>query len=159
MNADKFYFQAWPVSASTLSMMAISVDRYLTIKNHRPAGQVVRRRNLLNTAVAATWISAAILSGSQLIPKNPWKKCIVLVRLTLVHIIPAVATLISHIGVHAKLTALSLTARAKHGELPLPMPLLRRPTHVIIVAGISKVLIIYFISNLKKKILQNTLLI
>lgn len=42
-----------------------------------------------------------------------------------------------HLGVKAKLTALSLTARAAHGELPLPVPLLRRPAHVIIVAGIA----------------------
>lgn len=120
-------------------MMSISVDRYLTIKNHRPAGQVVRRRNLLNGVVVLTSIAAGVLSGAHLVPKNPLRKIVVLTYLTLAHVTPAVATLASHIGVHAKLTALSLTARAKHGELPLPMPLLRRPTHVIIVAGISKV--------------------
>jgi hypothetical protein len=39
-------------------------------------------------------------------------------------------------GVRRKLCALSLTARAFHGELPLPMPaILRRPTHMIIVTG------------------------
>ncbi|RZC42057.1 galanin receptor type 3 [Asbolus verrucosus] len=132
------FIQAWPVSASTLSMMAISVDRYLTVKNYRPAGQVARRRHLLTTAVAATWISAAILSGTQLISKHPWRKSFLVARVMLVHVMPACAVLVSHLGVHSKLTALSLTARAKHGELPLPMPLLRRPTHVIIVAGISK---------------------
>uniref|UniRef100_A0A1B0CHF6 Uncharacterized protein n=1 Tax=Lutzomyia longipalpis TaxID=7200 RepID=A0A1B0CHF6_LUTLO len=36
-----------------------------------------------------------------------------------------------------KLCALSLTARAAHGELPLPMPILRRPTHMIIVTGMA----------------------
>lgn len=120
-------------------MMAISVDRYLTVKNYRPAGQVVRRRNFLASAVIATWMSAALLSAPNLIPRNPWRKTMTIIVVIVVHIIPACAVLISHIGVHAKLTALSLTARAKHGELPLPMPLLRRPTHVIIVAGISKV--------------------
>lgn len=120
-------------------MMAISVDRYLTVKNYRPAGQVVRRRHLLTSAVVATWMSAALLSTPSLIPKNPWRKTLTIVIVIVVHIVPACAVLISHLGVHAKLTALSLTARAKHGELPLPMPLLRRPTHVIIVAGISKV--------------------
>lgn len=39
-------------------------------------------------------------------------------------------------GVRKKLCALSLSARAAHGELPLPMPtILRRPTHMIIVTG------------------------
>lgn len=43
----------------------------------------------------------------------------------------------NHVRVRKKLCALSLTARAAHGELPLPMPLLRRPTHVIIVTGMA----------------------
>lgn len=117
-------------------MMAISIDRYMTIKNYRPANQVAGRRPLLLSTVAVTWISAAILSSLQLIQRSSWEKTLRLVRIILVHIIPASAVLASHLGVHAKLTALSLTARAKHGELPLPMPLLRRPTHVIIIAGI-----------------------
>jgi hypothetical protein len=121
-------------------MMAVSVDRYLTVKNYRPAGQVARRRYLLTTAVVLTWITAAILSGTQLISKHPWKRSLIVAHVILVYVLPACAVLISHLGVHAKLTALSLTARAKHGELPLPMPLLRRPTHVIIVAGIPKVI-------------------
>lgn len=41
-------------------------------------------------------------------------------------------------GVRRKLCALSLTARAQHGELPLPMPtILRRPTHMILVTGMT----------------------
>lgn len=134
-----FKFKVWPVSASTLSMMAVSVERYLTVRNYQPASRVSRRRHLLVSAVAATWMSAAALSTIQFISKHPWRKSLILVRVVIVHIIPALAVFISHCGVHAKLTALSLTARAKHGELPLPMPLLRRPTHVIIVAGIAKV--------------------
>ncbi|KAK9889869.1 hypothetical protein WA026_008671 [Henosepilachna vigintioctopunctata] len=133
------FVQAWPVSASTLSMMALSIDRYLTVKNYRPAGQVARRRNILTSAVILTWITAAFLSSPQLYTKHPYQRTVDLIRVLLVHVIPACAVLISHLGVHSKLTALSLTARAKHGELPLPMPLLRRPTHVIIVAGIPKV--------------------
>lgn len=128
-------------------MMAISIDRYLTVKNYRPAGQVAGRRYLLTSAVVATWLSAAVLSTTQFIPKYPWKKSLLVARVILVHVMPACAVLVCHLGVHAKLTALSLTARAKHGELPLPMPLLRRPTHVIIVAGLSRVsfLSLYFL--------------
>ncbi|XP_065166075.1 5-hydroxytryptamine receptor 7 isoform X2 [Atheta coriaria] len=131
------FLQAWPVSASTLSMMAISMDRYLTVKNYRPATQVVRRRPLLLSVVAATWLSAAAFSGLQFVQRdNTLRRTFLVMRVVCVHVVPACAVLASHLGVHAKLTALSLTARAKHGELPLPMPLLRRPTHVIIVAGI-----------------------
>lgn len=120
-------------------MMAISVDRYLTVKNYRPANQVVKRRHFLTSAVVATWMSAAILATPSVIPKYPWRKTVTMVIAIIVYIVPALAVMISHVGVHAILTALSLTARAKHGELPLPMPLLRRPTHVIIVAGMTKV--------------------
>lgn len=122
-------------------MMAISVDRYFTVKNYRPIGQVATRRQVLTIAVAVTWFSAAILASFQILSKykQPWKKSLVLCRITMAHIIPACTVLMSHLGVHAKLTALSLTARAKHGELPLPIPLMRRPTHVIIVAGLPQV--------------------
>ncbi|XP_031335415.1 C-X-C chemokine receptor type 2 [Photinus pyralis] len=130
------FVQAWPVSASTLSMMAISVDRYLTVKNYRPAAQVVRRRHLLAFASVVAWILAALLSSLQLIQRNPWRTSLLIIRAVLAHVVPICVVFASHLGVHSKLTALSLTARAKHGELPLPMPLLRRPTNVIIVAGI-----------------------
>lgn len=55
----------------------------------------------------------------------------------LVFILPGVGVLLNHLGVRQKLCALSLTARAAHGELPLPMPILRRPTHMIIVTGMA----------------------
>ncbi|XP_011194046.1 uncharacterized protein LOC105219534 [Zeugodacus cucurbitae] len=54
-----------------------------------------------------------------------------------VFIIPGLGVLLSHYGVRQKLCALSLTARAAHGELPLPMPILRRQTHMVIVTGIA----------------------
>lgn len=118
-------------------MMAISVDRYLTVKNYRPAGQVVRRRHLLATASVIAWVLAAGLSSLQLVQRSPWRTSVLIVKAVLVHVLPICVVFASHLGVHSKLTALSLTARAQHGELPLPMPLLRRPTNVIIVAGIS----------------------
>lgn len=117
-------------------MMAISVDRYLTVKNYRPAAQVVRRRHLLATVSVLAWVLAAAASCLHLIQKSSWRTIALIVRAIVVHLLPICAVLACHLGVHSKLTALSLTARAKHGELPLPMPLLRRPTNVIIVAGI-----------------------
>lgn len=55
----------------------------------------------------------------------------------LVFILPGIGVILNHLGVHQKLCALSLTARAAHGELPLPMPIMRRPTHMIIVTGMA----------------------
>lgn len=55
----------------------------------------------------------------------------------LVFILPGIGVILNHLGVHHKLCALSLTARAAHGELPLPMPIMRRPTHMIIVTGMA----------------------
>lgn len=54
-----------------------------------------------------------------------------------VFLLPGVGVILNHLGVRQKLCALSLTARAAHGELPLPMPILRRPTHMIIVTGMA----------------------
>lgn len=54
-----------------------------------------------------------------------------------VFVLPGIGVLLNHLGVRSKLCALSLTARAAHGELPLPMPILRRPTHMIIVTGMA----------------------
>lgn len=66
-----------------------------------------------------------------------WHTTFAIVHALLVFIVPAVGVLINHLGVRQKLCALSLTARAAHGELPLPMPILRRPTHMIIVTGMT----------------------
>lgn len=55
----------------------------------------------------------------------------------LVFILPGIGVILNHLGVHHRLTQLSLTARAAHGELPLPMPIMRRPTHMIIVTGMA----------------------
>lgn len=63
-----------------------------------------------------------------------WFVC---VHTMFVFVIPAFGVLLNHLGVRKKLCALSLTARAAHGELPLPMPILRRPTHMIIVTGMA----------------------
>ncbi|XP_037731727.1 uncharacterized protein LOC119562580 isoform X2 [Drosophila subpulchrella] len=52
-----------------------------------------------------------------------------------VFVLPGIGVLLSHCGIRRKLCALSLTARAAHGELPLPIPILRRQTHMVIVTG------------------------
>lgn len=136
-----------------LSLMLVSIDRYVTVKYPRPIGKYRHRRNIVTAATLSTWlISVLVTCPLLLVHRVPvrsggrcveiWisadlRSCYVLCRLVLFHVVPCIAVFACHVGVHAKLTALSLTARAAHGELPLPVPLLRRPTHVIIVAGIA----------------------
>lgn len=61
----------------------------------------------------------------------------VIIYVIFTFLLPGVGVVLNHIGVHQKLCALSLTARAQFNELPLPMPILRRPTHMIIVTGMA----------------------
>ncbi|XP_018331570.1 uncharacterized protein LOC108741301 isoform X2 [Agrilus planipennis] len=75
------FMQEWPVSVSTLSMMALSVDRYFTVKNYRPARQVVQRRNLLLSAVIFTWVSSAAISSLQVFQKISWKRVMVIAKI------------------------------------------------------------------------------
>lgn len=68
---------------------------------------------------------------------NPAFVVFILIHTFVVFILPGLGVLLNHYGVRRKLCALSLTARAAHGELPLPMPILRRQTHMVIVTGIA----------------------
>ncbi|XP_046801125.1 uncharacterized protein LOC111689752 [Lucilia cuprina] len=68
---------------------------------------------------------------------NPVFVVFILIHTFIVFILPGLGVLLNHYGVRRKLCALSLTARAAHGELPLPMPILRRQTHMVIVTGIA----------------------
>lgn len=68
---------------------------------------------------------------------NPVFVIFILIHTFIVFILPGIGVLLNHYGVRRKLCALSLTARAAHGELPLPMPILRRQTHMVIVTGIA----------------------
>lgn len=61
----------------------------------------------------------------------------VIIYVIFTFLLPGIGVVLNHIGVHQKLCALSLTARAQFNELPLPMPILRRPTHMIIVTGMA----------------------
>lgn len=68
---------------------------------------------------------------------NPLFVVFILIHTFIVFILPGLGVLLNHYGVRRKLCALSLTARAAHGELPLPMPILRRQTNIVIVTGIA----------------------
>lgn len=145
-----------PVAASTISFLMLSLDRYATVKHPRLA-QLRERRFLPIILAFGAWFSATVFCTPLLVaykitshdkPKNKtacnrdfgsedlhmW---FTLTHTVFVFIVPALGVILNHLGVRQKLCALSLTARAAHGELPLPMPILRRPTHMIIVTGMA----------------------
>ncbi|KAF9803309.1 hypothetical protein SFRURICE_007155 [Spodoptera frugiperda] len=117
--------QSFPVAASTLSLVAIAADRCGAVRRGgtslcaRPHLAVVR---LCAAAFTTTCVSCPPLAAAHAL---------------VTYCFPVLAVAKCHWAVRVKLTALSLTARAAHGELPLPVPLMRRPTHVIIVAGVG----------------------
>lgn len=139
------FSQIFPVAASTLSLMGLAMDRYLTVKRPRLSSQSGIPGAF--SAVGA-WLAAALLCAPELLGRQVREEdlhCvdtstpnhIRMLLLVIIFAVPAVAVVGAHLGVRSELCALSLTARAAHGELPLPVPLLRRSTHVVIVAGMG----------------------
>lgn len=141
----------------------LSLDRYATVRHPR-LSQLGQRRYLPIILAISAWISASIICIPILLAYGKYgsssnsssgKKSVatvicsadygsrdlhigfILVHTLLVFVVPGFGVLMNHLGVRKKLCALSLTARAAHGELPLPMPILRRPTHMIIVTGMA----------------------
>ena len=145
-----------PVAASTICLLMLSLDRYATVKHPRLA-QLRERRFLPVVLAFGAWLSAVILCTPYLLAyritshENIKSKIackpdygsvhlhiwFVVIHTLFVFVLPALGVILNHLGVRKKLCALSLTARAAHGELPLPMPILRRPTHMIIVTGMA----------------------
>ncbi|XP_026758624.1 galanin receptor type 3 [Galleria mellonella] len=127
-----FYIESFPVAASTLSLVAIAADRCGAVR--RGNGSLCARPSL---AVVAVWITALVLGATAVTTMCVSCPPLAAVHALLTYCFPVIAVARCHWAVRVKLTALSLTARAAHGELPLPVPLMRRPTHVIIVAGVG----------------------
>lgn len=154
-----------PVAASTISFLMLSLDRYATVK-HPSLAQLRQRRHLHSILAIVSWIGAGIIcipillayrlttklitkETSSFIHHKSYTTChpdygsselqtsFIITHTILVFIFPGLGIILNHLGVRRKLCALSLTARAAHGELPLPMPILRRPTHMIIVTGMA----------------------
>ncbi|EDW02882.1 alpha-2A adrenergic receptor [Drosophila grimshawi] len=159
------FVQVMPVAASTISFFMLSLDRYATVKHPRLAQLRQRRYLHASLAVLSWIASAAISSpflfaykiiaksviikgaGAGTTPNPVSISCtselganamfvsFIMFHTIAVFVLPGVGVLLNHYGVRRKLCALSLTARAAHGELPLPMPILRRQTHMVIVTG------------------------
>lgn len=159
------YVQVMPVAASTISFFMLSLDRYATVKHPRLAQLRQRRYLHVSLAILSWIASAAISTpflfaykiiaksviikgaGTSTTPNPVSISCtselganamfmsFIIFHTIAVFVLPGLGVLLNHYGVRRKLCALSLTARAAHGELPLPMPILRRQTHMVIVTG------------------------
>ncbi|XP_050343839.1 galanin receptor type 3 [Nymphalis io] len=127
-----FYIESLPVAASTLSLVAIAADRCSAVRRRR--GSLCAKPFL---AVGLVWTTALLLGAMTVIATCLSCPPLAAAHAIVTYCVPVVAVTRCHWSVRVKLTALSLTARAAHGELPLPVPLIRRPTHVIIVAGVG----------------------
>lgn len=146
-----------PVAASTFCLFMLSLDRFATVKHPRLA-QLRQTRFLPTVLALGAWLTAIVVSVPVLlahridrIPRSALPHALtacqpdygdyhvpfLTTHTILVFVIPGFGVVLNHLAVRRKLCALSLTARAAHGELPLPMPILRRPTHMIIVTGMA----------------------
>ncbi|XP_049878144.1 galanin receptor type 2 [Pectinophora gossypiella] len=128
-----FYIESFPVAASTLSLVAMAADRSGAVRRSRNSSLCARPV----IAVAFVWTTAFLLGAAAVTAICVTWPPLAAAHAVVTYCFPVLAVARCHWTVRVKLTALSLTARAAHGELPLPVPLMRRPTHVIIVAGVG----------------------
>lgn len=111
-----------------------------TSSNHQQNLELIRNRiratSSSATMPATTNHQMCVSPSTAADPLSGWYTSFIVVHTVCVFVVPGLGILVNHVRVRKKLCALSLTARAAHGELPLPMPLLRRQ-NVIIVTGIA----------------------
>lgn len=143
--------QILPVAASLLSLSALSVDRYASVKQPRAFTQLRPRRHAMIMTMIFVWGGAALTSSPAVVMNlagtggrcegtwtSPvWRTSFTVCHLGLVYLLPCLTVAVCHFAVGHKLCEVSLTAAAARGQLPLPMPILRRPKHVIIVASLA----------------------
>ncbi|XP_055681629.1 leukotriene B4 receptor 1 [Lutzomyia longipalpis] len=152
------FIKSMPVAASTFCLFMLSLDRFATVKHPRLA-QLRQTRFLPTVLALGAWFTAILISVPVLLAHRVDERAqmsglshaltacrpdygdyhvpFLTTHTLLVFVIPGFGVVLNHLAVRRKLCALSLTARAAHGELPLPMPILRRPTHMIIVTGMA----------------------
>lgn len=143
--------QILPVTASLLSLSALSVDRYASVKQPRAFSQLRPRRHAMIITMIFVWGGAALTSSPVVVVNfagtggqceetwaSPiWRTSFNVCHLGLLYLAPCLTVAVCHFAVGHKLCEVSLTAAAARGQLPLPMPILRRPKHVIIVASLA----------------------
>ncbi|CAH0561909.1 unnamed protein product [Brassicogethes aeneus] len=133
------FIQSWPVSASNISMMALSINRYLTLKNFKPTNNEAKRKLLTTVLLAIIWVSAFVLACIDLIQEEDLRPGFQLLNVVVGYVIPICVVLSCYLLVYFKLTTLSLRARASCGEVPLPIPMFRQRDNFIIISGLPQV--------------------
>ncbi|PSN52864.1 hypothetical protein C0J52_14469 [Blattella germanica] len=145
------FLQILPVTASLLSLSALSVDRYASVKHPRAFTQMRPRRHTMIATIILVWGCAILMSSPTVVVHSAssggqctetwtspiWRTAFTVCHLALVFLVPCLIVAVCHFAVGHKLCEVSLTAAAARGQLPLPMPILRRPKHVIIVASVA----------------------
>jgi hypothetical protein len=143
--------QILPVTASLLSLTALSVDRYASVKHPRSFSQLRPPSHAMIITMIFVWGGAALTSSPVVVVNfagaggqceetwaSPvWRTSFTICHLGLVYLAPCLTVAVCHFAVGHKLCEVSLTAAAARGQLPLPMPILHRPKHVIIVASLA----------------------
>lgn len=151
-------------------MMALSLDRYLTIIRPQPVGKYRRHKHLVTAMAVFCYVLGFVVNIGQALQRknsdngechehweNKTNKMIYMITIIIItYIGPCTVIMLSHIALKGQLTSLSLSQRAMNGELPLPLPFIRHPTDLpIMFLGVTthaekKVLcffIIFHISN------------
>ncbi|KAI5734756.1 hypothetical protein M8J77_010188 [Diaphorina citri] len=159
------YFQNVPVAASTISVMMMSLDRYLYLQHKN-------RRDFY--MIPIIWISTFLIHVPQAVMTSSFTSdvtqdsfCLVdwtddilesgytCIHATLVFIIPCLTVIICHHAVGHQLYVTSLKAAAASGEIPLPMPILpSRPKEMIVIASIHPPKLIHIRPPVKTTILR-----
>lgn len=126
--------QAIPVAASTMLLALLAMDRYAAVRLPR---LYTAWRRLPGPVAIGAWVLATASAAPLMLVLPPPPSWLVLTRVAVVHALPCVAVAACHAAVCSTLGKASLLAAAARGEVPLPMPLLCRPRHVIIVASVA----------------------
>uniref|UniRef100_A0A8D9E678 Orexin receptor type 2 n=1 Tax=Cacopsylla melanoneura TaxID=428564 RepID=A0A8D9E678_9HEMI len=163
------FFKNVPVAASTISVMMMSLDRYLYLQHKN-------RRDFY--MIPIIWISTLLIHIPQIVmtsstssnwtientlwtecdeawPNEVWEAGYTCLHATLVFIIPCLTVIICHHAVGHQLYVTSLKAAAASGEIPLPMPILpSRPKEMIVIASIHPPKLIHIRPQIKTTILR-----
>lgn len=150
-----YFLQVVPVSVSTLTLMALSIERYVSVRCPQPVGKnKVRHYIIISTAVFCWLFGCSInipwfLARPSLDAANGyecieiwsseiWRLSFLFSHLLLVYTVPCIVVMVCHLGLREKLTSISLSSRAAKGEMPLPLPLLNLSSDLpFIVIGLT----------------------
>ncbi|KAL0279654.1 UNVERIFIED_CONTAM: hypothetical protein PYX00_001160 [Menopon gallinae] len=130
-----YFFQSLPVAASTASLMMLALDRYATVKHSRILSKFRPRKMIITVWTGAAFITSPILYAREVSlqacrefwPSDQIRTAFTLSHIAIVYLIPCLTVASCHFSVGHELCASS------QPSLPLPIPLIRKPQHVIVV--------------------------